>query len=161
MGELVQRRDIDIPAPVMMHDFNITAKRVVFMDLPVVFDLDVALAGGMPFSFQRDNGARLGVMNRDDENGDVQWSEIDPCYVFHPLNSYDIGDRVIVDVARYPSMWEAGSGQFTTTAELWRWDIDTVSGDVSETQLDDRPIEFGRVADSRVGLEYKLSLIHI
>jgi carotenoid cleavage dioxygenase len=155
VGELVQRRDIDIPAPVMMHDFNITAKRVVFMDLPVVFDLDVALAGGMPFSFQRDNGARLGVMNRDDENGDVQWSEIDPCYVFHPLNSYDIGDRVIVDVARYPSMWEAGSGQFTTTAELWRWDIDTVSGDVSETQLDDRPIEFGRVADSRVGLEYK------
>ena len=52
-------------------------------------------------------------------------------------------------------MWEAGSGQFTTTAELWRWDIDTVSGDVSETQLDDRPIEFGRVADSRVGLQYK------
>ena len=52
-------------------------------------------------------------------------------------------------------MWEAGSGQFTTTAELWRWEIDTALGQVSETQLDDRPIEFARVADNRVGLEYK------
>ncbi len=154
-GKLVQQQDIEIPAPVMMHDFNVTAQRVVFMDLPVVFDLDVALAGGMPFSFRRDNGARLGVMNRSDTTGDLQWLDIDPCYVFHPVNSYDNGGSVIIDVARYPSMWEAGSGQFTTTAELWRWEIDTALGQVSETQLDDRPIEFARVADNRVGLEYK------
>lgn len=154
-GKLVQQQDIEIPAPVMMHDFNVTAQRVVFMDLPVVFDLDVALAGGMPFSFRRDNGARLGVMNRSDTAGDLQWLDIDPCYVFHPVNSYDNGGSVIIDVARYPSMWEAGSGQFTTTAELWRWEIDTALGQVSETQLDDRPIEFARVADNRVGLEYK------
>ena len=154
-GKLVQQQDIEIPAPVMMHDFNVTAQRVVFMDLPVVFDLDVALAGGMPFSFRRDNGARLGVMNRSDTARDLQWLDIDPCYVFHPVNSYDNGGSVIIDVARYPSMWEAGSGQFTTTAELWRWEIDTALGQVSETQLDDRPIEFARVADNRVGLEYK------
>ena len=154
-GKLVQQQDIEIPAPVMMHDFNVTAQRVVFMDLPVVFDLDVALAGGMPFSFRRDNGARLGVMNRSDTAGDLQWLDIDPCYVFHPVNSYDNGGSVIIDVARYPSMWEAGSDQFTTTAELWRWEIDTALGQVSETQLDDRPIEFARVADNRVGLEYK------
>ena len=154
-GKLVQQQDVEIPAPVMMHDFNVTAQRVVFMDLPVVFDLDVALAGGMPFSFRRDNGARLGVMNRSDTTGDLQWLDIDPCYVFHPVNSYDSGDRVIIDVARYPSMWEAGSGQFTTTAELWRWEMDTALGLVNETQLDDRPIEFARVADNRVGLEYK------
>ena len=154
-GKLVQQQDIEIPAPVMMHDFNVTAQRVVFMDLPVVFDLDVALAGGMPFSFRRDNGARLGVMNRSDTARDLQWLDIDPCYVFHPVNSYDNGGSVIIDVARYPSMWEAGSAQFTTTAELWRWEIDTALGQVSETQLDDRPIEFARVADNRVGLEYK------
>ena len=154
-GKLVRQQDIEIPAPVMMHDFNVTAQRIVFMDLPVVFDLDVALAGGMPFSFQRDNGARLGVMNRSETASEPQWFDIDPCYVFHPVNSYDSGDRVIIDVARYPSMWEAGSGQFTTTAELWRWEIDTALGLVNETQLDDRPIEFARVADNRVGLEYK------
>ncbi|HAX06024.1 MAG TPA: dioxygenase [Acidimicrobiaceae bacterium] len=154
-GELVQQEAIDIPAPVMMHDFNITANRVIFMDLPVVFDLDLAMTGSMPFSFQRDNGARLGVMDRDRNDADVQWLDIDPCYVFHPVNSYDVGDHVIIDVARYPSMWEAGSGSFNTKAELWRWDIDTVAGKVTETQLDDRPIEFGRIADNRVGLDYQ------
>ncbi len=152
-GELVQQKNIEIPAPVMMHDFNITASRVVFMDLPVVFDFDVAVAGGMPFSFQRDNGARLGVMDRGDSDADVQWLDIDPCYVFHPVNSYDDDGRVIIDVARYPSMWETGSTEFDTKANLWRWEIDTVAGRVTETQLDDRPIEFGRVADNRVGLK--------
>jgi carotenoid cleavage dioxygenase len=152
-GELVQQKNIEIPAPVMMHDFNITASRVVFMDLPVVFDFDVAAAGGMPFSFQRDNGARLGVMERGDSDADVQWLEIDPCYVFHPVNSYDNDGRVIIDVARYPTMWETGSTEFDTKANLWRWEIDTVAGRVTETQLDDRPIEFGRVADHRVGLK--------
>lgn len=152
-GELVQQKNIEIPAPVMMHDFNITASRVVFMDLPVVFDFDVAAAGGMPFSFQRDNGARLGVMERGDSDADVQWLDIDPCYVFHPVNSYDNDGRVIIDVARYPTMWETGSTEFDTQANLWRWEIDTVAGRVTETQLDDRPIEFGRVADNRVGLK--------
>ncbi len=152
-GELVQQKNIEIPAPVMMHDFNITASRVVFMDLPVVFDFDVAVAGGMPFSFQRDNGARLGVMDRGDSDADVQWLDIDPCYVFHPVNSYDDDGRVIIDVARYPTMWETGSTEFDSKANLWRWEIDTVAGRVTETQLDDRPIEFGRVADSRVGLK--------
>tara|TARA_B100001105_G_scaffold55636_1_gene42285 strand:+ start:3610 stop:4980 length:1371 start_codon:yes stop_codon:yes gene_type:complete len=154
-GELVQQKNIDIPAPVMMHDFNITASRVVFMDLPVVFDLEVAITGGMPFSFQPDNGARLGVMNREDGDAEVQWLDIDPCYVFHPVNSYDVDDRVVIDVARYPKVWEAGSSEFETRANLWRWEIDTVAGRVTETQLDDRPIEFGRVPDNRVGLEYQ------
>ena len=155
MGELVEQQNIEIPAPVMMHDFNITASRVVFMDLPVVFDFETAINGGMPFSFQRDNGARLGVMDREVGATDVQWLDIDPCYVFHPVNSYDVDGRVIIDVARYPTMWEAGSTEFDAKANLWRWEIDTVAGLVTETQLDDRPIEFGRIAPDRVGLKYR------
>ena len=42
----------------MMHDFNVTAQLAVFMDLPVVFDLDV-FGRRDAFSFRRDNGARL------------------------------------------------------------------------------------------------------
>ena len=155
MGELVEQQNIEIPAPVMMHDFNITASRVVFMDLPVVFDFETAINGGMPFSFQRDNGARLGVMDREVGATGVQWLDIDPCYVFHPVNSYDVDGRVIIDVARYPTMWEAGSTEFDAKATLWRWEIDTVAGLVTETQLDERPIEFGRIAADRVGLKYR------
>ena len=41
-GELTVNRPIDVPALTMMHDFALTAEHVVFMDLPVVFSLDVA-----------------------------------------------------------------------------------------------------------------------
>ena len=37
-------------------------------------------------------------------------------------------------------------------ARLWRWTIDLDAGTVSETQIDDRPADFGRVNESRVGL---------
>ena len=156
-GELVQSTEIDIPAPVMMHDFNVTDSRVVFMDLPVTFNLDLALAGTMPFAFEPDNGARLGVMPRDGGNDDVRWVEVEPCYVFHPVNAYDHpehADRVVLDVARYPSMW-ADSPDFVEMASLWRWEIDLGTSTVTETQLDDRAIEFGRVPDAHVTQPYR------
>lgn len=153
-GTLVQQEPIDLPAPVMMHDFNVTASSVVFMDLPVVFDLDLALQGTMPFQFRPDNGARLGVMPRTGHAADVRWFEVDPCYVFHPVNAFDHEGGVALDVARYPSMW-AGSTDFDEAATLWRWFIDPASGRVTETQLDDRTIEFGRVADDCVAQPYR------
>ena len=153
-GELVQQEVIDIPAPVMMHDFNVTQNHVVFMDLPVVFDLDMALQGTMPFSFEPDNGARLGVLPREGSADQIRWHEIDPCYVFHPVNAYEDDALIHLDVARYPSMW-AKDASFTESASLWRWTIDTAAGSVSETQLDDRGIEFGRVADANVAHPYR------
>ncbi len=82
-GEVKQIEGIDLPNMVMMHDFNITEHHVIFMDLPLALDLDL-LASGIPFSFQRDKGARLGVMPRNGTNNDIRWFEIDPCYVFPP-----------------------------------------------------------------------------
>ena len=38
-GSVAQLEGIDIPNMVMMHDFNVTQNHVVFMDLPVCFDL--------------------------------------------------------------------------------------------------------------------------
>ena len=38
-GRLIQSETIEVPGPTMMHDFAITDRHVVFMDLPIVFDL--------------------------------------------------------------------------------------------------------------------------
>ncbi len=149
-GRLITTREVEVPAATMMHDFNITRTHVVFMDLPMVFDLERAMAGTMPFRFEREYGARLGVLRRDDPHGAVRWFEVDPCYVFHPLNSYDDGDTIVVDVVRYPHLWLDPTER--TPAVLWRWTIDLVHGTVTETQLDDRPCEFPRVDDRLVGL---------
>ncbi|HEX4820231.1 MAG TPA: carotenoid oxygenase family protein, partial [Acidimicrobiales bacterium] len=80
-GRLIFSRDIDIPAPVMMHDFCLTEHYVVFLDLPAVFDLDLALHGTMPFRFEPHHGARLGLLRRDHPRSVVTWIDIEPCYV--------------------------------------------------------------------------------
>ena len=63
-GELIQTEPIEIPRPVMMHDWNITRNHVIFMDLPIVSDMDLAITTGSPFGFKPEYGARLGVMPR-------------------------------------------------------------------------------------------------
>lgn len=148
-GALSIRRRIDVPGMTLMHDFALTAEHVVFFDLPVVFDLPVALTGNyerdLPYRWDEHYGARLGVLRRDDPYGPVRWFDIDPCYVFHLANAYDVpsdaGNKIVLQVVRYPEMWRHNS-DFETDAALWRWTIDLDSGVVDEAQLDDRHIEF-------------------
>jgi carotenoid cleavage dioxygenase-like enzyme len=153
-GTLVQTENITVGGPTMMHDFNITRNFVIFMDLPAVFDLALAMKGEMPIRWDDDYPARLGVMPRDGTDADVRWYDINPCYVFHPMNSYEEGDTIVLDVARFSHMWRDSAMDFPNPY-LWRWTIDTKKGTVREEQVDDRPGEFPRVADSRIGLKHR------
>ncbi|MEC3953122.1 carotenoid oxygenase family protein [Nocardia sp. CDC153] len=153
-GNLEISRPIDVPAATMHHDFVLTAAHVVFMDLPVLFDAATAMSGaGLPFRWSDDYQARLGVLRRDDPFGAVRWFPIDPCYVFHTLNAHEDGDRIVVYVMRYSSMWRTDSRTFDEGATLWRWTIDLTTGTVREEQLDDRAAEFPRIDDRLAGLD--------
>lgn len=153
-GRLVQTENITVGGPTMMHDFNITRNHLIFMDLPAVFDMAMAMKGEMPIRWDDAYPARLGVMPRNGSDADVRWYDIDPCYVFHPMNAYEDGDRIVLDVARFDYIWRDGAMDFPTP-NLWRWTIDTASGKVREEQVDDRGAEFPRVADAVVGLEHR------
>jgi len=156
-GELVRSEVVDVPGATMIHDFSITETHVIFMDLPIVFDLELAMRGGMPYRWDDDYGARLGVMPRDATGVQPTWFDIDPCYVFHPMNSFDVigadgaTEQIVLDAARYPELWRRDSATFQTNASLHRFTLDLSTGAASERALDDRPIEFPRVADDRVG----------
>ena len=151
-GVLKQLEGIEIPRMVMMHDFNVTRNYVIFMDLPVVFNLG-QLETGFPFGFQRDAGARLGVMPRNGTNSDVRWFEIDPCFVFHPVNAHEDGDSIVLNVSRQPEAFSTSNDDYAEVGRLWRWTIDLAKGTVSEQAIDDRPGDFGRVDDRLVGLD--------
>jgi carotenoid cleavage dioxygenase-like enzyme len=158
-GELTVNRPLDVPALTMMHDFALTASHVIFMDLPVVFDLEIAMSGirDMPYRWDENYGARLGVLRRDDPHGEVRWFDIDPCYVFHVANAYDDGNSIVLQAVRYPELWRGTSG-FETDGVLWSWTIDLAAGTVGERQLDDRPIEFPRIDDRLAGLAARYSV---
>ncbi len=151
-GVLQQLEGIEIPNMVMMHDFNVTQNHVVFMDLPVCFNLE-ALETGMPFQFNREAGARLGVMPRNGTNADVRWFEIDPCYVFHPVNAHESGNTIMLHVSRQPEAFGSSNDDYAEVGRLWKWTIDLDAGTVTEEQIDDRPGDFGRVDDRLVGLD--------
>ena len=77
----------DIPAPdgPMMHDFGLTARYVVLLDLPVTFSLKAVTQGKeLPYVWNPDHQARVGLLPRDGSSP-VRWIEVEPCRVFHCL----------------------------------------------------------------------------
>ena len=100
-GKMVQVEGIDVPGPTMMHDFAVTTNYTLFLDLPIVFDMKLAMQGQMPFHWSDDYGARIGIMPRAGTSADVRWFEIEPCYIFHGLNAYeDTNGEIVYDASR-------------------------------------------------------------
>jgi carotenoid cleavage dioxygenase len=150
-GALVHSAPITVPAGTMMHDFMITRDHAIFMDLPVVFDLSNLQA---PLKWDDDYGARIGIVPRMGTDADVRWFEVDPCYVFHPLNAFVDGDTVVCDVGRHESMWRTSMNDFPPSF-LHRWTFDLTTGAVTEQQLDEVSHAFPRVDDRVVGLPHR------
>ncbi|NUR92966.1 MAG: dioxygenase [Nonomuraea sp.] len=159
-GELVETREIEVPRGTMMHDFAITEHHLVWLDLPLVFDLE---RDGMPFAWEDDYGARIGVTPR--AGGPTRWFDVDPCYVFHVGNAWeDAQGRVVLNAARYnrdsfQRVWRNIGGESDPArqaakhggATLHRWTLDPRTGAVSEEALDDRSIEFPTFRDDLLG----------
>ena len=92
-GVLVHSAAIDLPAPVMMHDFVITERHAVFLDSPIVFNME-NLGNGPMVSWRPENGTRIGVMPRMGSADDLTWYEIEPGHVQHFWNGWVDGDRI-------------------------------------------------------------------
>ncbi|MEZ0349532.1 carotenoid oxygenase family protein [Mycobacterium sp. pR1184] len=114
----------------------------------------------MPYSWKDNYPARIGVMPREGGNKDVRWFDIEPCYVFHPLNAYSEtrgGARqqeevLVLDVCSYARMFERdlrGPGDSRPTLD--RWTINLTTGAVATERRDDRPQEFPRIDESLLG----------
>ncbi|MFE4054807.1 carotenoid oxygenase family protein [Streptomyces sp. NPDC059096] len=149
-------RTVDIPAAHMpvVHDMALTPHYVIVYDLSVTVDpvADVARKP-FPVMWNEARGARVGLLPR---NGtEVRWFDVGPCFVFHTLNAYEDGDRVVVDVVRYPRMFLDGALNSPSAPTLDRWEFDTRTGATTETRLDDRPQEFPAVSPAVVGRAHR------
>ena len=70
----------------------------------------------------------------------LRWFDVEPCYVFHPMNAYDDGDTRRLDVCgtRRCSTTAARRPERRRRAALDRWTVDTAAGKVRE-ELRRRP----------------------
>jgi carotenoid cleavage dioxygenase-like enzyme len=163
-GELVCSVEVPGPGPSMMHDFAITERHALFLDLPITFQIGL-LGRGMPYAWDDGYPARIGVMELD-RPGVVRWFPIEPGYVFHVGAAHtDARGRIVLDGCRYSAadtvaMWGGLGGTPTGpasaaaalgVARLHRWVINPIAGTVTESARDDRPVEFPTLDDRLVG----------
>ncbi|KZM74059.1 hypothetical protein AWN90_32155 [Nocardia terpenica] len=156
-GELLLAQVVPIPRAVMMHDFAITDRHAIFMDLPVVFDPRAGV-GGLPWRWDDDHRARFGVIARG--GGPVRWFDIEPCYVWHTMNACEGDGAITVTGCRVPTLWRAGPDDLAGgLPRLYQWRLEPATGRVVEQPLDDVPIEYPRVADADVGQRYRYGYV--
>lgn len=161
-GSLSRTVDVDLPTPVMMHDFAITEHHAIFLDAPAVFDLRGFAAGGPMISWQPDRGTRIGVMSRDGDGSDLRWIEVDNCYVFHFLNAYSEGDQIVIDACRLPRMdigLEAARVPLPEGEEpggyLTRFTVDLTAGTAQHSRLAELWGDFPRIDDRVAGRRHR------
>jgi len=114
----------------------------------------------MPYAWDPSYPARIGVMPREGGNRDVRWFDIEPCYVYHPLNAYsedrDGAEVLVLDVVSYPRMFDRDRrGPGDSRPSLQRWTINLSTGTVTTERRDDRSQEFPRINESRLGAQHR------
>lgn len=157
-GSVARVVDVPTPGSPMVHDCLFTAHYFILLDLPVTFSADaIAEGSAFPYRWTPDYGARVGLLPRGGGAETVSWHEVEPCYVFHPMNAYeDDRGRVVLDVIRHPRMFASDRhGPNEGRTRLDRWLIDPARTGVAESCLDEHPQEFPRVDERRAGSLYR------
>ena len=158
-GELVHEAALDVPAPVMMHDFIITEDHAVFLDSPIVFDV-ANLGKGPMVQWRPENGTRIGVMPRRGTADEMRWFEIDPGHVQHFWNGWVEGDRIEFSGTRFehpdfgidataPLDEWAGDDDPPYPSRFW---VDLAAGTAGWEQTDDLGGDFCRFNDDLDGV---------
>ncbi|MYR45690.1 carotenoid oxygenase family protein [Streptomyces sp. SID5910] len=158
-GRVARTTRVPVADAPMMHDFALTGKYVVIVDVPITFDGAAAEAGAVvPYIWNDRHPMRIGLLPR--AGGTARWFETDPVYYSHTLNAYDQGDTVVVEYTGFPAPFHvAGRGMggpsATGSPTLDRWVVDLRAGRVRGSRLDDRPQEFPRINESLVSRRHR------
>jgi carotenoid cleavage dioxygenase len=150
--------DIAVTGQPMVHDLAITKRWAVLFDLPVTFNMEAAMDGWpLPYRWDPSYPARVGLLPLGATTDETIWFDVEPCYVYHPMNAFDAEDgRVVVDVVRHPKMFDTDvRGPNEGPPTLDRWTLDPSGGPVKEERLSDRPQELPRVDERLVGRPHR------
>jgi len=160
-GKVTRLDMFKAPYSSMIHDFFVTRNYVAFPVLPLTGSLQRAMSGKPAFAWEPEKGSHIGVMRRDGDVSTIRWFETDPCYVFHPMNMWEEGEKILVDVMQYanaPLFPNAdGSPGRPAGARLVRWTIDLgdATNAIRQQPLDDITGEFPRLDERYAGLAYR------
>ncbi|SNT37449.1 carotenoid cleavage dioxygenase [Tardiphaga sp. OK246] len=159
-GIVTRFERFDAPYASMVHDFIVTENHLLFPILPITGSMDRARSGRPPYAWEPDKGSYVGVMKRGGSADDIKWFRAEACYVFHVMNAWEEGDRIIADVMQSEEapLFTHPDGSPTdpakSNARLCRWTFDLAANTdrFTRTYLDDVTGEFPRIDERRSGL---------
>ena len=158
-GNATRFERFEAPYASMVHDFIVTERHLLFPILPITGSMTRAVQGQPPYAWEPDKGAYVGVMKRGGSPEDIVWFRGEACYVFHVMNAWEDGNRIIADVMQFEEapLFPRPDGSRTdpnkSRARLARWtfDLDGNTDRFHQTWLDDLTGEFPRIDDRRAG----------
>jgi carotenoid cleavage dioxygenase len=157
-GRVRREEPIHVNHGPSIHDCAITSRFVLVFDLPVTFSMRAMLEGyEFPFRWNASHPARLGLLPREGRGNEIIWCAVDPCYVYHPCNAFDLDDgRVVVDVAVHDRNGHRDyRGPDGEKIRFERWIIDPAAQRVARAVIDETPQEFPRFDERLTGKPYR------
>jgi carotenoid cleavage dioxygenase len=158
-GEVTRFDRFEAPYASMVHDFIVTGNHLLFPVLPITGSLARALGGGPPYAWEPDRGAYVGVLKRNGSATDITWFRGASCYVFHVMNAWEDGSRIIADVMQFeeaplfphPDGSPTDPNKSRARHARWIFDLAGKSDRFVQTYLDDMTGEFPRIDDRYAG----------
>jgi carotenoid cleavage dioxygenase-like enzyme len=149
-GRVLRRRIVEVDGASYLHDFALTEHHAVFFDTPARMTSDWG-RGKLPFEWKEGHATRIGVVPRDG-SGPVRWFPITTCVLSHTANAFEEDGRITIDGIKMLRL-------DMVPPCLYRWQIDLASGEVRETVLDPRPVDFPRVDERRIGRRHRYTYV--
>jgi carotenoid cleavage dioxygenase len=162
-GTLRRFDQFDAPYSSMVHDFMVTRNYVLFPVLPLTGSMQRAMSGKPAFAWEADKRSYIGVMKRNADTSTIRWFECDPCYVFHPMNAYEDGDKIVGDVMQYdaaplfpdPDGRPGDPSKAMARLTRWTFDLTANTNGFKREQIDELSGEFPRFDERHAGLDYR------
>ena len=158
-GRIAKLTPIPVRHGPMVHDCAITRTQVVVLDLPVTFSWwSMLKREPFPYAWNNRHAARVGLLPRAGAAADIRWYEVDPCYVFHTCNAYDLPDgSVVMDVVAHEHMFDSSrvGPEANTHPAFERWTLPAGGTRVQRARRCGREQEFPRLNEALTGQPYR------
>jgi len=144
-GAVTRFDRFEAPYASMVHDFIVTENHLLFPVLPITGSMERAMAGRPAYAWEPEKGAYVGVMKRQGSASGIVWFRAENCYVFHVMNAWEEGHRIVADVMQCEEapLFTHPDGSPTdfekSRARLCRWTFDLTGNTdrFTQTYLDD------------------------
>lgn len=156
-GQMIRSLPIDLPRPALIHDMAMSENYVIFVQAPLVIDVQQAMQCGNPFVWRSDLSTRIGLIHRQDYQKSPIWIEADPFWVWHFMNAYETDRELVIDYIHYPEIKLESTLdavlQNRSNLQQMRIDLDTKT--VKQIPIDDRTVEFPIIDRRQTGKPYR------